>query len=655
MKKLQWAVLGLLCVLGTIYWLLGAYPKWGAAAAADVNEPTVILVNEILAVGEPIEVVEVGYPVGVEFTYDWAINGEKINNETAAYVPKEKDLQNFISVTVTPDHVEYPAQEITVFFSDLPVFYLMTDEGEDVESKTEYKSGTLKVQGTKKYSDPKVLYNGRMQIKGRGNSTWNNADKDPYHLKLEEDAGLLALGEEDDWTLLSNPFDGSLMRNATAYALSGKMGMAYLETSYIDVVLNGEYVGNYLLCEKLEIAEERVDITDWEKIAVEAAKVMVEAGVVAEEKLELLKVQLKTDLSWLSTRQFAFEGSTYEVPYYIEIPQRTGGALLELDMYYDEISKFRVQNQHFMFNEPKYAASNPELFSYMEEYVSTFYYAAYPDFSEDYLYEKDGVTYHYSDLFDIDSLAAFYLLQEIYFNEDATAMSTFFYKDVEGVAYMGPIWDMDRGSGGLGKYSYHYDQWQTEFYSNYDQVDQWYKGLAADPYFLSRAKKCWDTYHDEIFSLVEDGGMIDQLYAYICHSGRADNELWEWENSFDIEVIVFKNWMKARLKWMEEQYTTLETLVDSIGRFDYGLSTELTCVDGEVRISCDYDGGAYAVLYANGRILGTEAMENGMACFPLADGVFVEESDVIQVRVYDVHGREVASNYMDRRIENLLP
>jgi len=98
-------------------------------------------------------------------------------------------------------------------------------------------------------------------IKGRGNATWNWMKKS-YSLTLADQTDLLDMGEAHRWVLLSNGYDRSNLKNKTAYDLARAAGMAYSpDSQWIDLYLNGEYAGLYLLCERNEVHPERVDIT----------------------------------------------------------------------------------------------------------------------------------------------------------------------------------------------------------------------------------------------------------------------------------------------------------------------------------------------------------------------------------------------------------
>ncbi|MGN1194323.1 MAG: CotH kinase family protein, partial [Acutalibacteraceae bacterium] len=80
------------------------------------------------------------------------------------------------------------------------------------------------------------------------------------------------------------------------------------------------------------------------------------------------------------------------------------------------------------------------------EYISSFVCAA-----EDALYSENGYNSlgkHYSEYFDMDSLAKMYILQEFTMNLDAGDSSCFFYKDADSDKLIAaPAWDFDHALG----------------------------------------------------------------------------------------------------------------------------------------------------------------------------------------------------------------
>ena len=98
-----------------------------------------------------------------------------------------------------------------------------------------------------------VVFNGTeyadMSMKGRGNSTWSLAKK-PYNITLNKKAELIkGAGKTKKWSLLANFMDNSLLRNKVGLDLANVLGIG-LEAEYIDLYMNGEYLGNYLMTPK---------------------------------------------------------------------------------------------------------------------------------------------------------------------------------------------------------------------------------------------------------------------------------------------------------------------------------------------------------------------------------------------------------------------
>ena len=99
--------------------------------------------------------------------------------------------------------------------------------------------------------------NKSMSIKGRGNSTWSMPKK-PYNMTIYKDdtynkkdsVKFIQNGvKSKKWTLLANYFDNALIRNKIAFDLAKAMKIG-LDSQFVDLWMNGEYLGNYLLCQK---------------------------------------------------------------------------------------------------------------------------------------------------------------------------------------------------------------------------------------------------------------------------------------------------------------------------------------------------------------------------------------------------------------------
>ena len=129
------------------------------------------------------------------------------------------------------------------------------------KEKEDYRACAIKIE-----SDTAVWnYEGRGRIRGRGNSTWEWYPKKPYRLKLDEKAPILGLDEEKDWVLLANYRDPTHLMNTFVFEMGQGLGMPYTNHSrFVELTLNGDYKGLYLLTEQVEQGKNRVAINKHE-------------------------------------------------------------------------------------------------------------------------------------------------------------------------------------------------------------------------------------------------------------------------------------------------------------------------------------------------------------------------------------------------------
>ena len=101
-------------------------------------------------------------------------------------------------------------------------------------------------------------------IRGRGNSTWR-APKKPYKIKLDDRANLFGMGANRHWVLIANYYDTSLTVDRMIGWLGDQMGFDFTPRGVpVDLFMNGQYYGSYLLMEEVRVGENRVDIDEVE-------------------------------------------------------------------------------------------------------------------------------------------------------------------------------------------------------------------------------------------------------------------------------------------------------------------------------------------------------------------------------------------------------
>ena len=273
--------------------------------------------------------------------------------------------------------------KVNFSYSGLPIVIIDTPNKATIPSKHEdwLKNATitiLKQNGTEEYS-------GTTSIRGRGNSTWSFPKK-PYALKLDEKAEILGMPKHKRWVLLANWMDRTLLRNRVALQIALSTGMAWNPRGeFVDVILNGEHIGNYYLCEHIKVDKNRVNIHE-----------------LSDEDTD-------------------------------------GGYIMELDVNYDETYKFTsaIYELPYMFKDPDEV--NEAQFSYMKDYINTLEASLYND--------EELAAGKFMEYMDIDSSIDWWFVHELTDNSEPNhPKSTYMYKDKGGKLFAGPAWDFDWGT-----------------------------------------------------------------------------------------------------------------------------------------------------------------------------------------------------------------
>ena len=457
--------------------------------------------------------------------------------------------------------------------ANIPSMFIQTESGSmqaidaDKDKKTKEKGDILIIR-----DDGTVDYQGAMkQIKGRGNATWQ-LPKKPYNIKLSESANLLGMGKAKGWCLLANYLDTSLLRNKIIYNLAEETGISFtMDSRSVDLYLNGEYAGTYLITEKVEIDKNRVNITDLEK-ATEKANVPLPGE--EEVDLELYSAGGTAGYS-VGTRKWR------NIP---ENPKDiTGGYLIELELK----SRYEAEACGFVTSRGQAVTMKaPEFVS--EEQIN--YIADFYQKMEDAIYSKDGCNAdgdHFSKFIDEESMAKMYLIQEYCMNLDSGITSFYLYKDSDltgdGKLHMAPVWDFDIAFGNhQGRYNISLtnpEGWwanQAPIYELYEAgdfklnlmaqavqhdsvkklvVEQWNEVfcpavravLENNPGYVPAKVKTFTQYQEELSASAEMNFLVwtDAL-------NHIDTGVYQAGNDFASSAQYVKNFMTARERFMDD-------------------------------------------------------------------------------------------------------
>ena len=145
--------------------------------------------------------------------------------------------------------------------TNLPTVYIETTSKAAVTDKKTFIGGKMII-----VDDDKTETLGGMYIRCRGNSTFSGsgATKKAYRLKFNKEVSLLGdKGVTDrNWVLMANHYDKSLIRNALSTDIMGRFaGLEFNPGArFVDVVLNGTYIGNYQITDHPDVESGRLDI-----------------------------------------------------------------------------------------------------------------------------------------------------------------------------------------------------------------------------------------------------------------------------------------------------------------------------------------------------------------------------------------------------------
>ena len=238
-------------------------------------------------------------------------------------------------------------------------------------------------------TDGDDVLTGTVEIKGRGNSTWREYAKKPYQIKFSKKTSVLGMPAAKKWILLANASDDSMIRTRLVYDAAEQMGFPYVtEYQYVDLWVDGEYLGVYLIGEKAEIGKNRLNLQD-------------PAGAMFE-----LDNGFATDED-----HYFFEG--------------------RLNSYFALKEIVEEDDEHI-----QQAMTNFQ--TAMTRLTTALTSQGWENLSLSQL----------NEMIDVDSLARYYLMNEYVLNGESFFTSFFWYQDgASDVLHVGPLWDFDTCMG----------------------------------------------------------------------------------------------------------------------------------------------------------------------------------------------------------------
>lgn len=378
----------------------------------------------------------------------------------------------------------------------LPVMFINTEGAVPITSKEEYvyadyyvdNMGIEGIENVGSQDAPQL-----MEIRGRGNYTWSDFDKKPYRIKLDQKTPLLGMKRNKHFALLAHPDDKlGFLRNTVGFEISRRLGLAWTPAQQpVEVVLNGDYLGLYMLTEIIRVEPDRVNIT---------------------------------------------EQANYETNRFLI----TGGWLVEIDNYLEEEQVRTVEgNGNSIWSTYK----SPELLSdeqrtYLTGLINTANAA---------IYVNDKTNNSWEKYIDPDTLACFYLTQELLDDTESFHGSCYWHKengDSTKIMF-GPVWDFGN--------AFH----RTPNRFIYDQpafTQTWIGEIAKFPHFQEIVLKHWNRYVRMHHKSMDE--FIDDFIGKIYYAAMSDAARWPQYGNPDIlnDRDTFKSYFHSKYSWLASQW-----------------------------------------------------------------------------------------------------
>ncbi len=334
--------------------------------------------------------------------------------------------------------------------------------------------------------------------------------------------------EENDWILYGPYSDKSLIRNVLTYQTARDMGWYVSRTRFCELLINDEYLGLYVLMEKIKKDKNRVDIS-------KPTDSDISGGYILE-----MTSTLKIDSS---------------------------------DLYFTT----EVSNKPIVIKYPKSNKITDQQRLWIENYINEFEDALYGDNFTD---KEIG----YAKYIDIPSYIDYMLISEAFRNNDAFFASTYMYKDKGEKLKMGPVWDFNIAMGNVD----YNDNWKTDGWWLTSCI--WAARLLEDPSFETQYKRRWEQIRRYQFKTENIFGIIDQMTDLLNEA--QDRNFIKWPilgeyvcpnyfvgATYSEEIGYLKQWLEDRFCWMDEQWHTQVIDYPLINEINYNSAEDYNPAD----------------------------------------------------------------------------
>ena len=443
------------------------------------------------------------------------------------------------------------ADNVTLTSSNLPIVIIETEAAINADAKVK---GTMKIiandEGRENsVTDAPLAYDGPVGIKWRGESSLSFNQK-KYTIETWDAEGndstvsLLGMPAEADWVLLAPYNDVSMVRDVFAYYMWNEMGHWGPRTRMCEVVVNGEYMGVYALCESIKRDKNRVDVS---KLKPEdlTGRDLTGGYILRIDAVDKDDVTFTSKVKGIQTQQWGWGwggGGTTQ-------------ANITWTVFYPKKADLQVAQK-----------------DYIQSYVDTVELAIQAaNFSD----PEEG----YAKYIDTGSFVDYFIHTELSLNADGFKRSAYFYKEKDkkdgtrGKLFAGPVWDFNLAYGNCN-------------FCNASKVTAWvhegcetnptpvmWKRLLEDENFRNAVRTRYQALRQTILSEESIDAFLDSYATLLAQAKdrqlrkykevlKSANGGWDMSptsfyaayrvSTYAEEIATVKSWFRKRLAFLDE-------------------------------------------------------------------------------------------------------
>lgn len=416
------------------------------------------------------------------------------------------------------------------------------------------------------YQDGEEVFTSRIGIEYRGSTSFRLSDKKSFGVETwdennnDESKPILDFPKEEDWILMGHVFraseniifDPTLMRHHIGYELYRSMGNYAARSQFIELAVNGDFVGTYLLMEKLKRDNDRIDIASLQ--AGDNDPDMITGGYILKiDKTAGGDVAPNQPLSYYETNWE--DDARYNEDISFRSIYGVDGSTLDFEAFRPPYHPDQYLETYFLYEYPRADRISPQQKAYIQNYIQEFETALLTD-------DLTSTERTYTDYVDLSSFVDYFILNELVSNVDAYRLSTYLFKDRGGKLNIGPVWDLNIGYNGQDRIPQ--DDWIAN-YNDYVPTDPWlvpfwWDRFLEDPIFINLLKQRWSSLKNNALApqTVED--LVRQTADYLIDNGAIERNYERWsgiEVDYNGEVQAMINYLRDRLAWMDETISDL--------------------------------------------------------------------------------------------------